>query len=175
MSENFIKIGNVKIPEFIYTEKNRFDGDKTWAFTFENINYDFLQFVPPHLRDDFVPCLFCIEKPLLKAHVDNYLKCSLNFYMNPNGYTTNFYKVKEQSKEKTFGNLVFEMEDLIFTESFVAEPGDIYFFNSSNVHSVERNENKDNRLFVRVYTKKYSYDDVAQQIIEYNKSIFNNS
>ena len=76
----------------------------------------------------------------IMPHIDHYLSCALNYYIEPAGCTTVFYDKKPDAKPipfpgKTTSNL-YRPGDLIEREAFTAEPHSCYLLNVSEIHGI---------------------------------------
>ena len=118
----------------------------------------------------------------LRPHIDNGISCSLNYYLNPNGYITNFWdpiKNAKRLKSKRYDKatdsysdveLGYKQDDLVLRYSFTAEAGDIYLLNNSKVHSVTHHEitfsPRDIRLFIQCqWNNDINIDELLKIIV----------
>lgn len=103
-------------------------------------------------------------------HIDNGIKVSINFYITPANYVTQFYEVVEDTPVYSTGSnggKVYSAKNLRQTEDFIAQKGDIWLLNVAKPHSVESlNETLGRRVAVVVQTSRFSYDEVADMLRE---------
>jgi hypothetical protein len=100
-------------------------------------------------------------KANLRAHRDNGVFSSLNYYIKPQGYVTNFWEPIENArrlKDKRFNSatnqfeeviLGYEKDDLKIVDSFTALKNEAYIFNNGAVHSVEGTRQQEPRTLLQ--------------------------
>jgi hypothetical protein len=117
----------------------KFKGIKYLNTTVSNIE-TILEIFPPEYRKDFSVSLMKVSSQI-PPHTDSMSQTVINFYIKTENCTTQFYDLKVpnprcfQIPNQTNG-FIFEVDDLIPTESFVAEDGDAYVLNVSRPHAV---------------------------------------
>jgi hypothetical protein len=99
---------------------------------------------------------------VLPPHFDHGQDSCLNFYIRPGGYTTSFWKLKENAKNRVSikydaktnttkeVNTGYYYEDLILIDQFQAIAGEAYVLNISEIHSVEGANPEKPRAFVQL-------------------------
>ena len=61
---------------------------------------------------------------------------------------------------------VYDLDDLIETESFIAQPGDVYILNVSKVHSViPLDDNEVKRKAICFSTRSLNFDEVKRMFV----------
>lgn len=84
--------------------------------------------------------LFVIEGTgIVQPHIDYDIRCSMNYYFNPNDSITYWYKVKKDAILQRFDQdryLRYNYIDLEPADMFCAEKESLYLLNNSKVHSV---------------------------------------
>ena len=104
----------------------------------------------------------------LPPHRDRGTVTSLNLYISPNGATTSFWKPKAgeepgywpQEERPTLKDH-WRPEQLDFVESFVAEPGDAYWLDVTNIHTVHGTKGPLPRTFIQLCWNTKPYDQLA--------------
>jgi hypothetical protein len=98
----------------------------------------------------------------LLPHYDNGQDSCLNFYIRPGGYTTSFWKPKENAKKRVSSRydaatdttrevaIGYHYEDLILIDQFQAQDGEAYFLNIAEIHSVEGAAPEKPRAFIQL-------------------------
>ena len=86
-------------------------------------------------------------------HYHNTDMCVLNWYIETGGEVTNFYEGEKKVNQKLTsdsGNGFLEVDytNLKVVESFVAQPGDVWLFDTTTIHSVSNPEFEDERRFI---------------------------
>ena len=97
-------------------------------------------------------------------HTDSRITCTINFYIITGNFETKFYFLKNHNVNtwQTPGQsngVIYSKNDLIFTESFVAQDGDVYMLDVTKPHSVESAEPTD-RYALCLQTSFYSFEEV---------------
>jgi hypothetical protein len=103
-------------------------------------------------------------------HTDSEIKTTINFYIEPGYYMTKFFDVKEgatisQIENQTNGFL-FDKKDLIHKGTFIANAGEAWLLDVTQVHSVEPYKEVTRRTAICLATDKHGYDAVAQMLFE---------
>lgn len=83
----------------------------------------------------------------LPAHVDQNRKCTINFYYEPHGEEATFYDYENRELKKVC--------------SFVAQHGECYLFNTTQVHDVKLNPDHPRKVFGLTF-KKLSYEELRE-------------
>jgi hypothetical protein len=144
---------------------NKFNG--LW---YSNLNLkDKVNFIPKEYASDFY-LLFLEANSYILPHSDSGPTAVINFYIKTNNCVTQFYEIKENAKPYQIGNqtdgYVYNLDDLIETDSFIAQPGDIYILNVTKVHSVIPLDNTEiNRKAICFSTSSLSFNEVERMFI----------
>lgn len=81
-----------------------------------------------------------IGNGLLRPHIDHKISCCVNYYIESNNCTTTFYKKQKSSIPSVcYGEYtanLYNVEELIELDSFIAKDGECYLLNVSEIHSV---------------------------------------
>jgi hypothetical protein len=97
-------------------------------------------------------------------HTDIVDKVNINFYIETGNYTTTFYTSQDGSKRLTYADHgdghVYNLDDLTPTDSFVAQPGDVYMLNGKVIHGVDSTDRLP-RKFIQVSTNVLDYEQVV--------------
>ena len=138
---------------------------------YEITDYAIVKSLLPASIIDIGPCLIkfveITGKGVLPPHVDYGLNVGLNYYFNPSGSTTRFFDRKENAvphtddKEKTH---ILKYADLIFREKFIAQEGDIYLINVSEVHEVIHFKDTP-RQFLQIQWENIDYNIVLNKLL----------
>ena len=128
-----------------------------------------LNLLPLRYRDDFCVSFMDISGEVT-PHTDSEIKCTINFYIEPGNYMTKFFDVKEgatisQIENQTTGHL-FDKKDLRHNGTFIANAGDGWLLDVTQVHSVEPYKEVTRRTAICLATDKYDYQQVAQMLFE---------
>jgi hypothetical protein len=89
----------------------------------------------------------------------------VNFYIETNNCATQFYEIKDNARpyqiENQTDGCIYNLDDLVETGSFIAEPGDVYILDVSKVHSVIPLDNTEiNRKAICFSTNSLSFNQV---------------
>ena len=120
--------------------------------------------VPKKHQLDFYP-LFLEANSYILPHFDSGANAVINFYIETDNCKTQFYEIKNNAKPYQIKNqtngCIYNLDDLIETESFIAQPGDVYILNVSKVHSViPLNNTEINRKAICFSTDSLTFDEV---------------
>ena len=128
-----------------------------------NIPYVVRKHIPRKLSDNLRNKLPEVLRPLCDItlseiklvipHYHNTDMCVLNWYIETGNEVTSFYegeKIIKQELTSDNGNGFFEVDysNLTVVESFVAQPGEVWLFDTTTVHSVSNPEYKDQDKFL---------------------------
>lgn len=74
----------------------------------------------------------------IPPHIDTGVLATINFYIQPDGCTTQFYRIKnpEVAKRVETKGFVYDLSDLEDTVRFVAEPDSVYLLDTTVPHAV---------------------------------------
>ena len=126
-----------------------------------------LELIPEQHRDKFELSLMRINA-CVPIHTDSGTKCTINFYIEPNGYKTSFYKpiVEEprvfRIKNQTDG-AIFNPEDLIEVSSFIAEPNEVFLLDVTKPHGIVGDASKE-RIAITLGSQILTYEEVLEII-----------
>lgn len=99
-----------------------------------------LSLIPEQYQDKFELSLMRINANV-PIHTDSGTKCTINFYIEPNGYKTSFYVPNVENpeifriKNQTNG-VIFNPRDLTEVSSFIAEPDEVFLLDVTKPHGV---------------------------------------
>jgi hypothetical protein len=181
MSRYFQKL-NQKFKTPIYSEKDQIVNYGGFALEYYTVQVqnkqDFLKVIPERYWNDFV-LIFMRANYLIHPHTDSHdVGCTINFYMKTENCRTQFYRYKDESVEgykianQTNGN-VFKFDDLVETDSFVAEDNEIWILNVKNPHAVvdldgtiPKEMKVIDRKTICLQSKIHSYEAVIEMLKE---------
>ena len=128
-----------------------------------------IDLIPEKYKSDFY-LLFLEANSFILPHSDSGPTAVINFYIETNNCATQFYKIKDGAKPYQIDNqtngCVYDLEDLIETESFIAQPGDIYILDVSKVHSVIPLDNNEiDRKAICFSTNSLNFDEVKRMFV----------
>ena len=122
-----------------------------------------LEIIPEEKRKDFTVSLMKVSGQI-PPHTDSWSSTVINFYIQAENSITQFYVPKvdtpkvHQIENQTNGYM-FDLDDLIPTNSFVASSGDIYILDVSKPHAVWSEQDLD-RIAVSLSTT-HKFDQVV--------------
>jgi len=125
--------------------------------------------IPLRYRPDFHLAVMNITDAV-PPHTDSEIKCSINFYVEPETCETKFYRpdgdvATHQIENQTTGQ-IYEKEHLVCTGGFVAKKGDAFLLDVTKIHSVEPLFDMKQRTAITLCTDKYDYDQVSEMLYE---------
>ena len=128
-----------------------------------------IDLIPEKYKSDFY-LLFLEANSFILPHSDSGPTAVINFYIETNNCATQFYKIKDGAEPYQIDNqtngCVYDLEDLIETESFIAQPGDIYILDVSKVHSVIPLDNNEiDRKAICFSTNSLNFDEVKRMFV----------
>ena len=149
-----------RIIEYGMDVDNKFNG--LW-YSDLKIN-EHINAVPKKHQLDFYP-LFLEANSYILPHFDSGANAVINFYIETDNCKTQFYEIKNNAKPYQIKNqtngCIYNLDDLIETESFIAKPGDVYILNVSKVHSVIPLDSTEiNRKAICFSTDSLTFDEV---------------
>ena len=123
-----------------------------------------IDLIPEKYKSDFY-LLFLEANSFILPHSDSGPTAVINFYIETNNCATQFYEIKDNAKPYQIKNqtdgCIYNLNDLIKTESFIAQPGDVYILDVSKVHSVIPLDNTEiNRKAICFSTDSLSFNEV---------------
>ena len=127
---------------------------------------DKIDFIPKEYESNFY-LLFLEANSYILPHSDSGPTAVINFYIETNNCATQFYEVKDDAKPYQIDNQtdgsVYDLNDLIETDSFIAQPGDIYILNVNKIHSVIPLDNEEiNRKAICFSTNSLTFNEVER-------------
>ena len=128
-----------------------------------------IDLIPEKYKSDFY-LLFLEANSFILPHSDSGPTTVINFYIETNNCATQFYEVKDNAKpyqiENQTDGCIYNLDDLVETGSFVAQPGDVYILDVSKVHSViPLDDNEINRKAICFSTKSLNFDEVKKMFV----------
>ena len=114
--------------------------------------------------------LFLEANSYILPHSDSGPTAVINFYIETNNCATQFYEIKNNAEpyqiENQTDGCVYNLDDLIETKSFIAQPGDVYILDVSKVHSVIPLDNNEiNRKAICFSTNSLNFDEVKRMFV----------
>ena len=114
------------------------------------------------LRPEF---MYWVNIPMrIIPHWDIFSTATLNVYAEPNDAKTSFWRINDNATPSNGGynvvNNIYELEDLTYLDSFIANSGDSYLLNVSRVHTVDLARDKQRSMIQFGWTSK-SYDEIS--------------
>ena len=106
---------------------------------------------------------------ILLPHCDHGIKTGLNYYISADKDVTTFYKTKSDNvvsiqypgrKESN----IYDQNDLIEIDRFVASSNEAYLLDVSQIHSVQRVNSK-SRVFIGYLWANHSYEEVLESLV----------
>jgi hypothetical protein len=127
--------------------------------------------LPDVYHNDFYFSLLKINTGI-PAHTDSADKTVINFYVDPGKCITQFYKLNTSSprltqvKNQTDGYL-FDLNDLVEVNSFIAEPTEAWILDTTQPHSViPPLVDFSERIALQLGTAIHSFDSVVKMLQE---------
>ena len=144
--------------------------DKFNGLWYSNLKInEHLDLVPEKYKSDFALSLLQANSFIL-PHSDSGCTSVINFYIETNNCATQFYEIKNNAKPYQIDNqtngFVYDLNDLVEKDSFIAKPKDIYILDVSKVHSVIPLDNGQiNRKAICLSTNKFKFDELEKILI----------
>ena len=128
-----------------------------------------IDLIPEKYKADFY-LLFLEANSFILPHSDSGPTAVINFYIETNNCATQFYEIKDNAESYQIENqtdgCVYNLDDLIETESFIAQPGDVYILDVSKIHSVIPLDNNEiNRKAICFSTNSLNFDEVKRMFV----------
>ena len=122
--------------------------------------------IPKEYKSKFY-LLFLEANSHILPHSDSGPSAVINFYIETNNCATQFYEVKNNAEPYQIDNqtdgYVYDLDDLIETDSFIAQPGDIYILNVNKIHGVIPLDNREiNRKAICFSTDSLTFNEVER-------------
>lgn len=132
---------------------------------------DLMQVIPEKERKYFGVLIMKINMKI-PPHTDSYIKSTINFYMKTENCITKFYEPRiENAKKRQIKNqkegFLFDENDLIEVENFVAKPNEAWLLDVTKPHAVHPMGQIKERLAITLGTIK-SYEEVYEMLKETN-------
>ena len=144
---------------------NKFTG--LW---YSNLNIkDEVNLIPEEYASNFY-LHFLEANSYILPHSDSGPTAVINFYIETNNCATQFYEIKNNAEpyqiENQTDGCVYNLDDLIETESFIAQPGDVYILDVSKIHSVIPLDNNEiNRKAICFSTSSLNFNEVERMFV----------
>lgn len=159
---------------FLDVDYSKFKGDKFREYETSSLCYYYIndkeslkKILPKQIFN--LPCQFkfveLTESKIVPPHRDYDLYTSINFYFNPGTAITLWYTEKANTTEITNHNersRVYNIKDLNLVDRFVALKNDVFVFNNSEIHAVDKRNNS-LRQFIQIQYNN-SFDEVVESI-----------
>jgi hypothetical protein len=168
--------------DHIDIDLNKLKGDKLVEYS-NNIGYFKI------LDNDYLDSIFGdafkispLEVYLVQAksqitpHRDYRVVSCMNFYIKPQGYTTNFWIPKENARrvrglrmdnrDKSKYEIVelsYHRDDLILVDTFTAKENEAYLLNIGEIHSVDGNKSTEPRILIQ-FQWNMSMDELIEKL-----------
>ncbi len=131
---------------------------------------DKINIIPQEYESNFY-LHFLEANSYILPHSDSGPTAVINFYIETNNCVTQFYEIKKGAQPYQIDNqtdgYVYNLEDLIETESFIAQPGDTYILNVNKVHSVIPSDDTEiNRKAICFSTNSLSFNEVEMMFTQ---------
>ena len=128
-----------------------------------------IDLIPEKYKSDFY-LLFLEANSYILPHSDSGPTAVINFYIETNNCATQFYEIKNNAEpyqiENQTDGCVYNLDDLIETKSFIAQPGDVYILDVSKVHSVIPLDNNEiNHKAICFSTNSLNFDEVKRMFV----------
>jgi hypothetical protein len=132
----------------------------------ESMDARLFEIVPEKYKKYFYTSIMRINEQYIRPHTDSDRKVGINFYIKPASAITLFYNRKENSPdaEKVIGQTngaVYNESNLILNKKFIAETGDIWILDITQIHSVVCLK-KEKRVAYNLSSNVLSYDDTLE-------------
>jgi hypothetical protein len=131
--------------------------------------HEIFKIIPNKYKNKFLLNFMTINTSI-RPHTDNNLTAVVNFYIKAGFGRTIFYDFNttnpirmKKYKIQTNGD-IFDINDLVEVDSFVAKDGEAYILDITKPHGVEMPNGSNIRLAYALHTKTYSYADVCEMI-----------
>jgi hypothetical protein len=112
-------------------------------------------------------------KARLRPHRDNGVSSCINYYIEPQGFVTNFWEPKENARRLTdekFNSVTnkfekvtlgYEKDDLILVDTFTANANEAYLLNIGKIHSIDGVKQEEPRTMLQ-----FQWDISLEEMIE---------
>jgi hypothetical protein len=154
--------------DYIDIDLNKLKGNKLVEYSsnlgyFKILDTDYLDSI---FRDAFkIPPqeVFLMQaNSKINPHRDYRTVSCMNFYVKPQGYTTNFWIPKENARkirglridksDKSNYEIIelrYHRDDLILADTFTAQENEAYFLNTGEIHSVDGDKSTEPRIAIQ--------------------------
>ena len=146
--------GNKILDNPTFKEFSLFDKKYFLDLISNKIQFD----IPPHLIN-----VTEIIYPGSRPHTDTW-PTSINFYFDADNAETSFWKDPNSTSTAIKGLAAYDISKLQKVSTFVAQKGDCYLLNVSEIHSVHMMTPNDTRKIIRLGWFKYSFDEILNSI-----------
>jgi len=132
-----------------------------------------LYVIPRRYREDFTVSVMRIQDAV-PPHTDSEIKCTINFYIQPELCITKFYRPLESYSEPLLtyqvenqtNGFVYDKKHLVCTGNFIAQPGDAWLLDVTKIHAVDCIFPIKERIAITLGTDKHTYEEVKQMLHE---------
>lgn len=125
--------------------------------------------IPRKYREDFTVSLMKISDAV-PPHTDSEIKCTINFYIQPELCITKFYRpisaIQSYQVPNQTNGFVYDRENLVCTGNFIAQAGDAWLLDVTKIHAVNPVFPIKERIAINLCTDKHSYDEVKEMLHE---------
>lgn len=150
----------------------KFLGISYYSVNDEKIADTLLSYIPEQYKKDFNPYkVEIIDTPFIQPHCeDGEGGVAINFYIEAKEGYTCFYSLKENEKgyhlpthDDDDEGQVFDMDQIIFEDSFKAESGEVWMLKVNSPHGVFCHSGG-KRSFYSLLTAKYDFETVKEML-----------
>ena len=128
-----------------------------------------LYVIPRRYREDFTVSVMRIQDAV-PPHTDSEIKCTINFYIQPELCITKFYRPFKELKTYQVPNqtngAIYSKQDLVCNGCFIAQPGDAWLLDVTKIHAVDCIFPIKERIAITLGTDKHTYEEVKQMLHE---------
>lgn len=128
-----------------------------------------LKFVPASLRKEFIPVAMLINYHDIPPHIDDNLTVAMNFYCIGKNFTTQMYipgdnPVMTKTGQGDGDGVMFDIESVIPTDSFIAKPGDVYALDVKQIHGVHAEVGNNLRVGLQLHSYSVTYEELMNAL-----------
>lgn len=148
-----------------------FNGIEYWTIQ-SNYYYDQVRKILPVVDQNFTLYWMNITAKTITAHTDSGQKAVINFYLNTNNCTTQFFSIDHSTVQSTIkwqqqkGGQVFT-SGIIPSYKFVADIGDIYILDVATPHAVFCDSCQMPRSALCFGTNLYTFAELCEVLNDY--------
>jgi len=148
-----------------------FRGLEYWTVLLKN-NSEILNIIPEQYIDDFSLSFLKINTSYVPPHTDSNILSTINFYIDTEECATIFFnfknnEVKKHQLENQTTGYLFNDDDLIEYQRFVAHPHEAWLLDVTKPHSVVSSKNNfKERTAICLQSRIHSFEKVKQILKE---------